>query len=147
MDEPDMTTFHAGLSCLYTTPYVDVELKFLNEILGEHSGQQVELSIERELQFGDFEIEPSVSIQYQSSNWTDYYYGVSRSESRAGRPIYDPGSAINLSTELMGKYDLTPNIGLIGMVECTFLDSCIDDSPIIERDLIFEVFGGIMYSF
>jgi outer membrane protein len=147
MDEPDMTTFHAGLSCIYTTPYVDVEFKFLNEVAGEHSGQQVELSLEREWEFGDTEIEPSVSVQYQSSDWTDYYYGISRSESRPGRPVYDPGSAFNFSTELMIKYELTSRIGLIGMVECTYLDDCIRRSPIIERDLIFEVFGGIMYSF
>jgi hypothetical protein len=60
MDEPDMTALHDGLFCVYETPYVDVELKFLNEILDEHSGQQVEISFEREWQFGDVDLNVEV---------------------------------------------------------------------------------------
>jgi outer membrane protein len=147
MDEPDMTTLHGGLFCTYETPYVDFEFKFLNELQNEHSGQQLEFSIGREWEFGDFEIEPSVSVKYQSSDWTDYYYGVSRTESRPGRSYYEPGSALNISGELMIQYEVSPDISLIWMLECENLDSCIRRSPIIERDLIFEVFFGIMYSF
>jgi outer membrane protein len=147
MDEPESTLLQGGLFCIYETSELEFELKFLNELQGEHSGQQIELSIEREWEFGKFGIEPSISAQYQSSDWTDYYYGVSASEARPGRPKYDPGSAINLSAELMVQYELSPRIDLIGMVECTQLDSCIDDSPIIEKDLFFEVFFGIIYKF
>jgi outer membrane protein len=147
MDEPDGTTFHGGLFCNFETLYGNIELKFHNELLNEHSGQQVELSLEREWEVGIFEIEPSISAQYQSSDWTNYNYGVSRIESRPGRPYYNPGSALNLSAELMVQYELSPEIELIGMVECTQLDSCIDDSPIVEKDLIFELFFGIVYSF
>jgi outer membrane protein len=147
MDETDMTTFHGGLFCTYETPNWGLELKFHNELLNEHSGQEVELSLEREYTFGKFEIEPSISAKYQSSKWTDYYYGISSTEIRPGRPKYDPGSAVNFSAELMVQYDLLPNVSLIGMLECEKLDSNIKRSPIIERDLIFEVFFGIMYSF
>jgi outer membrane protein len=147
MDEPDMITYHGGLFCNYEAPNWGIELKFYNELLNEHSGQEVELSLEREWEFGKFGIEPSISAKYQSSDWTDYYYGVSMNEVRPGRPKYDPGSAINFSAELMLQYDLSPNISLIGMLECENLDSSISRSPIIERDLIFELFFGIMYSF
>jgi len=147
MDEPDMTTLGAGLFCLYETPYVEVELKFLNEVLDEHSGQQVELSIERTWEFGGIEIGPGISVQYQSSDWTDYYFGVSGRESRVGRPKYDPGSAFNYSAELMARYELVSGIELIGMVEYTYLDDNIQDSPIIEKDYEIELFVGIMYNF
>lgn len=147
MTETDEMTWQAGFFCVYENPYLAVELKFYNEIMDEHSGQQVEASVEQEWQWGPFEIEPSLSMEYQSSRWTDYYYGVSSQESRAGRPEYDPGSALNFSAELMAQYELTSKITLMGMIECTKLDSSIDDSPIVERDLIVEFFTGIMYSF
>ena len=147
MDEPDMMTLHGGLFCVFENPLVNVDLKILNEVLGEHSGQQVELSLEHEWEFGDIELEPSISVEFQSSRWVNYYYGVSSQESRSGRPMYDPGSALNVSVELMAQYELTSGIALIGMVECTKLDHCIKNSPIVEKDLIVEFFTGIMYSF
>jgi outer membrane protein len=147
MDEPESTLFHGGFFSTYETPYFDLGLKFLNELQGEHSGQQIELSIEREYIFGEFEIEPSFSIEYQSSDWTDYFYGVSRNEVRSGRAEYDPGSAVNFSVGLMAQRKLSNNMSLIGMIECTKLDSSIDNSPIVEEDLILETFFGIMYNF
>ena len=147
MEAPEMTTLCGGLFCVFEHPFVNIELTFLNEILGEHTGQQVALSLEREWEFGVIGIEPSVTVQFQSARWTDYYYGVSRAEQRAGRPQYTPGSAINVSAGLMAQYELTSHMALIGMAECTKLDHCIEKSPIVEKDLIVGLFTGIMYGF
>ena len=146
MDEPDSIAMNAGVFCIYENSIAEFELMFLNGTTG-HTGQEFELSIGHTWELEHFEIEPSVTIEYQSSSATDYFYGVSRSESRPGRRYYKPGSAINFSVGLMAEYELTPKIDLVGMVEYTWLDSSISNSSIVDRDSIVEVFFGVMYSF
>lgn len=146
MKEPDETTYVGGMFANYETPEFGVEFRFLNE-LSEHNGQQIEVSLEKEWEFGGVEIEPSVFLQFQSSRWTDYYYGVSRVERRSWRRPYDPDAALNVGAELMARYELMPGLDLIGMVECTRLANGIKRSPIVETGLMFDLFVGIMYSF
>ncbi|MDP3478608.1 MAG: MipA/OmpV family protein [Desulfoprunum sp.] len=146
MTEPDMV-FAAGLATFYRTDVGEFELKLLNDVTGEHDGQNIELAYKYPFRLFGAEITPSVSVTYLSAKAVDYYYGVSVAESRVGRPVYAPDSALNVSAELMGVYPLTSNLFLVGIVNDTRLGSSVKDSPIVDSANEFSATLGVLYTF
>jgi len=147
MDEPEFTTLLAGAFGTYEFDDFEIEFRFANEMLDEHGGQEVALGVSYAIDLNWCVLEPSLSAEFLSSRWTDYYFGVSRSESRSDRRAYDPGSALNFEAGLMLRAELGGGFELIGLVEFTVLDSEIKDSPIVDEDYEFEVGFGIEYEF
>lgn len=90
---------------------------------------------------------PSITATWQDSNITDYYYGVSSSESTSTRPEYEPDSALNLAYGLIMKYKLSENwAATLGYI-LTQYDDSIADSPIVSRKYASTALAGISYIF
>jgi len=108
---------------------------------------EVEFFIERKVQLGPVPIWASASLNWQSSNLSDYLYGVSASEARSGRPAYNPGAVLIPSVALTSGYPLGDKAFLFGVLGYRVLPSEVTDSPIIDRDDELSLITGISYSF
>lgn len=95
-----------------------------------------------------FQLVPTVGIIWQDEDFNDYYYGVRRSEARAGRPAYSADDDINYRFDLAAGYS-RPGSRLLfsGGVRYELLGDEIDDSPITSDDSVFSGFVGIAYEF
>lgn len=123
------------------------ELTAVQEVTDAHNGQEVEFFIERKVQLGPVPIWASASLNWQSSNLSDYLYGVSASEARSGRPAYNPGAVLIPSVALTSGYPLGDKAFLFGVLGYRVLPSEVTDSPIIDRDDELSLITGISYSF
>jgi len=119
------------------------------DLLGRSYGQQASTDFSRTWTFNRYQwgITPSIGVVWQSSNFIDYYYGVTPEEARPGRPPFSGHSVINFRSSLFGYYFLNMRIRLIGLIRIQRLDNEIIDSPIVDQSRGIFATLGISYRF
>lgn len=119
------------------------------DLLGRYYGQQATLDFSRTWTFNRYRwgLTPSIGLVWQSSNFVDYYYGVTPDEATPDRPAFSGHAAVNLNSSLFAYYYLNMRIRLTGYVRVQRLDNEISDSPIVDKAR--GIFGllGITYRF
>lgn len=125
---------------------VHLELKQYYEIFSDYGGPRAEfmMSFPVELPWGW--VIPSAAVVRNSADHNLYYYGVSESEIRPGRPAYVPGSSNNLRLRVNIGYAITPKWLLSVTAGYEWLDSPISDSPVVGQDTLWSANVGIAYN-
>lgn len=146
MDELD-TVYGAGLEIGADYGGLNVSLELLQDISGEHDGQQIELAVSKSFFAAGFSLRPELSLTWMSEEVVDYFVGVSEHESRPDRPVYAPGSSYELEAELLATRPLFGDFSLMLLFGVAYLGGDITDSPLVEEDYEFEGAIGIAYTF
>ncbi|MDY6987314.1 MAG: MipA/OmpV family protein [Thermodesulfobacteriota bacterium] len=146
MDELE-TLYGAGLELEGMVAGWEAGLEVLQDVSGEHDGQQVELSLTYPWTAAGFEWHPEFSLTWMSEKTVDYLYGVSAKEARAGRPAYAPGSSFEIGAELMVQRPLFGDFTAVGIFEISTFGSDVTDSPLVDEDYAIEGVLGVMYTF
>jgi outer membrane protein len=119
------------------------------DLLGRSYGQQASVDFSRTWNFNRYQwgISPSIGFVWQSSNFVDYYYGVTPEEARPGRPPFEGQSVVNFRSSLFAYFFVNMRIRLAGYIRVQRLDNEILDSPIVDQKR--GIFGliGITYRF
>lgn len=104
------------------------------DLLGRSNGQQVSLDFSRMWQWHGraVGIMPSIGAVWQSSNFINYYYGVSPEEAQPGRPSFSGQSAVNFRSSLLGYIFVSHRIRFVAYLEVQRLANEIYDSPIVD---------------
>jgi outer membrane protein len=117
------------------------------DLLGRSYGQQASSDFSRTWTFSAYRwgFTPSIGVVWQSSNFVDYYYGVTPEEARPGRPPFEGHSVINFRSSLFGYIFMTLRLRFVALVRVQRLDNEIIDSPIVDQQR--GIFGlvGISY--
>jgi len=117
------------------------------DLLGRSYGQQASTDFSRTWTFNrrQWGFTPSIGVVWQSSNFIDYYYGVTPEEARPGRPPWEGHSVVNFRSSLLGYMFITMRLRIAGYVRIQRLDNEILDSPIVDQQR--GIFGlvGITY--
>jgi len=146
MDDRDLT-LDAGVNFEAMTKWGLFGAMFVTDLLGEHDGQECEASYTVLFPYAGFTFIPSVALRWRSENLVDYYYGVKRSEARAGRPAYSPSDTLDPVIRLAVRRKLTDHWGLLVGFQYEWLNDEISDSPIVDDDTAFSVLVGATYTF
>jgi outer membrane protein len=146
MDKLD-TLYGVGLEIEWNYAGFCAALEALQDISGEHDGQQVELALRYPCNVAGFKIRPELSITWMSDEAVDYFYGVSTAEARADRPAYSPESSYEIEAELLIQRPLFGNFFILGIIGFTMYGSAITDSPIVDKDYGIEGAIGLAYTF
>ncbi len=119
------------------------------DLLGRSGGQQIGLDFSRAWTFNAYRwgLTPSIGFVWQSSNFVDYYVGVTPEETAPGRPAYEPGSAVNFRSSLFAFFMLTPRVNLVALLRVQRLDNEIYSSPIVDKQRAYFVLVGATYRF
>ena len=147
MDELDSFLYGAGLEFAVTFAGWQTGLEILQDISGEHDGQEVELSFAYPWSVAGFGLTPKLSLTWLSKKTVDYFYGVSDSEARSDRPAYSPGSSFEIEAELMVQRPIYGNFSIIGLIGVSTFGSEITDSPLVDEDYEIEGAIGLSYTF
>ena len=117
------------------------------DLLGRSYGQQASSDFSRTWTFNNYQwgFTPSVGVVWQSSNFVNYYYGVTPEEARPGRPPFDGHSVINFRSSFLGYFFITLRLRVVGLIRVQRLDNEIIDSPIVDQQR--GIFGlvGVSY--
>jgi outer membrane protein len=114
------------------------------DLLNRSNGQQVSVDFSRMWQFHGraVGVVPSIGVVWQSSNFINYYYGVTPEEALPDRPVFGGHSAVNFRGSVLGYLFVSHRIRFIAYLEVQRLDNEIYDSPIVEdRRSILGLFG------
>jgi len=125
---------------------VDLEYKQYYEVFSDYGGPTGELMASYPVRFRWGWVVPSVALIHNSASRNQYYYGVSESEVRPGRPEYIPGASNNPRVRLQIGYAITEKwlLSVTGGYE--WLDSAISDSPVVGEDTLWSANVGIAYN-
>ena len=119
------------------------------DLLGRSDGQQVGLDFSRAWTFNrsQWGLTPSIGLVWQSSNFVDYYFGVTPEEARPDRPAFRGHSVVNFRSSLLAFFFVTMRVQLVGVLQVQRLDNGIFDSPIVDQRRGVSGFFGITYRF
>ncbi|MBJ3592926.1 MipA/OmpV family protein [Salmonella enterica subsp. enterica serovar Saintpaul] len=141
-------TMMAGLSYVHKTNYGSLRTVLAGDMLGNSDGMVVDMAWLYRYDNGSFSITPAIGFKWNSKNQSDYYYGVSRYESkRSGITAYKPDANINPYAELSVGYEFLTNWNVYGVGRWTRLSDEITDSPIVEDSWDSILSMGVTYTF
>lgn len=116
-------------------------------LLGGNKGERAKIDFSKSFDYGTFAIEPHAGVEWLSSQYTDYYYGVKQSEVQAGRAAYSGKAAYDISVGARVDYKLTPHQRVILDLGVSHFSSGITDSPIVGHSYIPQAKLGYIYQF
>ena len=125
---------------------VHINLKTFTEVMDHHDGLITHLLFSLPWETERGYLVPGVELIHQSSDYANYYFGVSAAEARPTRPEYRPGSALNTALRVRWGWSITDRWLLYGSVGLEFLDSVIANSPIVDKDEIWSTSIAIAYN-
>jgi outer membrane protein len=146
MDDRDMTA-EGGLELELDTDVAEVALTWKHDLLSQHDGYSVELSLRKPTPIGRVFVAPSISYVYDSDDRSDYYFGVRPQEATADRPAYELDGTHNWRAGVVASTNLTRKVFAIAGANYTIFDDDISDSPIVSQDGQYRVFLGLGYMF
>lgn len=125
-----------------------VHINFKNywEVLGRHDGTTSELRFSLPHEFDRGYFVPSARAIYRSSEYTNYYYGVSAGEVRPDRLEYQAGSSTGTAFGVSLGYAISDKWLLSGGIEIEYLGSDVSNSPIVDKDRIWSANIGLAYN-
>jgi outer membrane protein len=124
---------------------IHIRFKTYFEPLDRHDGTISQLEFAYPWEWTRGYIRPAIEFIYQSSDYSQYYYGVLDSEETSSRAAYDAGGASNLALKFKWGYSLSDRWLLTGRVGLEYLDDEISNSPIVARDKIWTGSLGLAY--
>ena len=136
--------YFAGPTRLTFTGFVSTD------ILNKSTGTLAGLEMAQPLPIGKKTlVAPFVSMQYLSQNYTNYYFGITDSESAKLSNIdpYSPDSSYKISTGIKGYSNITDNIELVFLGEYNQYSNEISNSPLTRGNSNFSLLLGLNYKF
>ena len=125
------TSVPLGLGSLQVTPVGAVFINGFHDF-NRSNGHLAELIYAAQLDLGSVTLYPEIGVEYQSSQYVRYFYGVSLVESKASAyAAYQPGSALNPLLGLLGEVKVTPTWYLNFYLRRRWLDKTISASPLV----------------
>lgn len=116
-------------------------------LLGGNKGERASLNYSKSIEVANFSFSPYLGVDWLSSKYVNYYYGVRRSEVRFGRPAYTGTATWKTSLGARIDYNLTKHQRLVLDVGVSHLGSGVTDSPLVGKRFIPQVGIGYMYQF
>jgi outer membrane protein len=146
MSDRDMT-IDVGVSASYADGWGMTSVSLVTDILGKHDGQELTLSYGKRFVREQWSFVPSAGAAWQSSNLTDYYYGVRGKEATAERPKYSGHDSISPFVAMQVNCRINEAWSAMAIIRYEWLDSDISDSPIVSKHHDMLVMIGAMYKF
>lgn len=137
-------TFWYGPALAWHTAFGTLSGDYL---LGGNRGERAQVAFSKQFQYGRFSVEPRAAVEWLSSDYVDYYYGVRSSEVRADRPEYSGKAAYDMSLGTRFGYHFTRQQSAMLDVGIAHYTSGISDSPIVGRQYIPQIRLGYVYEF
>ncbi|MFC0141797.1 MipA/OmpV family protein [Erwinia mallotivora] len=141
-------TMMGGLDYRHLAEWGIIRTTLAADMLGNSDGYQWDLAYLYRFQLGEFSLTPGLGLVYSSDRQNNYYYGISKQESRrSGLASYDADDSWNPYLELTAAWSLSSNWNATLSGRYTRLASEVKDSPMVNKDSLVSVWTGISYTF
>lgn len=139
--------FDAGISARWDTGYGELNGQLLTDVSNRSKGQEAIISYAYPMVSGKWTLRPEVGLSWQSSDLTDYYFGVQSDEVTVDRAVYQGDSTVTPFAGIQAEYAMSQQIHLIGGVGVGRFGDGISDSPLVDQRNVVGGFAGLIYHF
>ncbi len=147
MDERE-TTWEGGLAFSAKTDKAYIEIMALTDVMDRYDSWILKTEAGYDFQFGKLSLYPSLILIYQSSDFSNYYYGVKQSEeSTSDFTQYTPNNGFLLGAQTYIKYPFTNELSALINIRADRLSNEVTGSPIVTEDYIYSGLVSLIYTF
>jgi outer membrane protein len=140
-------TWEGGLAFSAKTDKAYMEIMILTDLLDRYESWIVKAEVGYDYEFANFSLYPSLFFIYQSSNFTDYYYGVKDSEALGSREEYTPNAGLQIGAQTYIKYPFRKNLSALVNLRIDKISNEAANSPIVDEDYIYSGLLSLIYTF
>ena len=108
------TAITANIDLSYTSDFGELSVGVAQDISDKHDGYSVSASYSYKFTFGQWFVEPSLSITHSSEDLINYYYGVSAENVKSDRAFYEADASFTYETSLVAGYVIDENNIILG---------------------------------
>lgn len=128
-------------------PHLALDAMALGDLLRRNDGMVISVGLNSPWRVGAWFFRPDIALQWQSSNYVDYYFGVTSSEARAGRPQYTGKSSINEKAGFSFGRHFAGHFTVAAGAYMTHFGSGVSGSPIVGHTNTLSFLAGLYYHF
>lgn len=141
-------SFFANVTYAWRSPLGQITAGIGADISGKSEGLMGDVNWMKRFDVAGFGITPQVGFLYTSEKFNDYYYGISRAESkRSGLAAYHADAGVSPYFRLIGDCQLTQNVSIYAEGIVRSLSDEIKDSPMVDGSVAYGFGTGITYRF
>jgi outer membrane protein len=142
------SSLEAGLAFSAKVGDSYIESMLLTDILGRYDSWIFKTEIGHDFSLGDFSFYPSLILIYQSSEFINYYYGISQEDSLASSyDIYSANAGLQFAFQTYIEYPFTKKLSALVNLRYDRLSSEATASPIVEDNYIYSGLVSLIYTF
>ena len=145
--EKRKSSFDAGIGMTLGGKRGGMKLLILTDITGAHEGYEARAQYQRPYVINRLFIAPAVGISWLDDSLVDYYYGVRSNEATSNRAHYAGSSTTNAFVNLAMGYVLSPRLELLGGLKFVRLGKNIENSPIVDKKYVTNIFTALQYKY
>jgi len=119
----------------------------LTDMLRRNDGSILSIGLNSPWRAGRWFIVPSVAVEWQSSNYVNYYFGVTPAEAQPGRPVYTGKSTFNAKAGVSFGQHFGRHFTAMAGAYMTRFGSGVTASPIVGHTSTFSFLVGLYYHF
>lgn len=141
-------TLMAGLNLQYEIANgFELALGYQHDVLDRIGGGQANARLSRRVPIGTVTLAPQLSMNWISSELSNYDFGVPTSAATAGRPAYELGSTISYELGVGMFLELSEHWQFVMDVAVERLDDDVVASPLVADRNVIKGFATIAYIF
>lgn len=141
-------TLMSGLAYSHNEDWGTLRATFSGDVLNNSNGLVADAAYLYPIHQDNWALIPSFGVMWNSSNQNDYYYGVSKDESRrSGMSSYSADDSFNPYAELSARYNFTKDWQAFFTGRYIRLADEVKDSPMVDKSYTAVVWTGVTYTF
>jgi len=142
------TSIEGGVAFSGRVDKSSLEVMFLTDILNRYDSWIIKAELGYDFEIGKLKIYPSLIAIYQSSDFINYYYGISKEEAlTSAYSEYKAHSALQLGAQTYIKYPINDSFSTLINLRADFLSSEAKNSPIVQDNHIYSGLVSLIYTF
>jgi len=146
--EEKKSSFEGGLAFTLYGGDQYLEAMVVTDLLDRYDSYIVKVETGLKKKLGDVTFYPSIIGVYESSEFTQYYYGITQEEAaKTSYSVYMPGGGLRVAAQTYISYPLYRNTDLFVNLRVDRLTNNAKSSPIVEDSLVYSGLLSIIYTF
>ncbi len=127
--------------------HLSLDTTALADLLRRNDGVTLAARLVSPWRVGAWFFRPAIGLEWLSSNYVDYYFGVTQAEARFGRPVYSGRSTLNEKAGLTFGREFGGHFAATAGAFLTHYGSGVTESPIVGHATTLSFLVGLYYHF
>ncbi len=141
-------TWEGGIAFSATIDKAYIEVMALTDMLNRYESWIIKTEIGYDFKAGSFSLYPSMILVYQSSEFLNYYYGISKKEAlTSAYNKYSTKNGFQIGFQTYIKYPFTDSISALINLRMDKLSDQATKSPIVHDNYIYSGMASLIYTF